>query len=291
MPAHVYIRTGDYGGAEKANAVAADVDREYIRRSGGEGMYPLMYYMHNVHFESVAASLGGRHASAKRAADNLTAEVTPAVSQMPTMLEAFLLQPIYVAVRFRQWDDVRAMPDPGAKMPLVRAAWLWARAMAAAGQADPAKARTLREAYGVAKAAVPKDYLSSPQNSAEALFAVSDAVLDGRIAEAAGDRKAAIEAFRRAVAADDSLAYDEPPAWYYPTRESLGGALLRDGKAAEAEKVFRDDLAKHPRNPRSLYGLSKSLEAQKKDADAAWVRAQFETAWKDADTKVRLEDL
>ena len=291
MPAHVYIRTGDYMAAEKANTIAADVDRQYIRKTGASGMYPLMYYTHNVHFESAAAALAGRHGPAKKAADALAADVTPAVAEMPTMLEAFLLQPIFVAVRFQTWDDLRSMPDPGAKMPLVRAGWMWGRAMAAAAARDAAKARTLLEAYGVAKAAVPKEYLSSPQNSAEALFAVSDAVLDARIAEAAGDRKAAIDAFGRAVAAEDALAYDEPPAWYYPTRESLGGALLRDGRAAEAEKVFRDDLAKHPRNPRSLYGLTQSLEAQKKNADAAWTRAQFETAWKDADVKLRLEDL
>jgi tetratricopeptide (TPR) repeat protein len=291
MPAHVYIRTGEFIAAEKSNATAADVDRDYIRRTGAGGMYPLMYYMHNVHFESVAAALAGRHAPAKRAAEALAADVTPAVSTMPTMLEAFLLQPQFVAVRFRQWDDLRAMPDPGPKVPLVRAGWLWARAMSAAGQGDAAKARTLRDAYAVGKAAVPKDYLASPQNSAESFFAVADAVLDARIAEAAGDRKAAIEAFRRAVAAEDALAYDEPPAWYYPTRESLGGALLRDGRAAEAEKVFRDDLAIHPRNPRSLFGLTQSLEAQKKNADAAWARAQFETAWKDADSKLRVEDL
>jgi len=293
MPAHVYIRTGDYVAAEKANTVAADVDRAYIRQTGAQGMYPLMYYNHNVHFESAAAALAGRHAPAKRAADVLAADVLPAVGEMPTMLEAFLLQPVFVAVRFQKWDDLRAMTDPGPKLPLVRAGWLWGRAMAAAGSGggDAAKARTLRDAYTVARAAVPKDYLTSPQNSAEALFAVSDAVLDGRIAEAAGDRKAAIAAFRRAVAAEDALAYDEPPAWYYPTRESLGGSLLRDGQAAEAEKVFREDLGIHPRNPRSLYGLTQSLEAQKKDADAAWTRAQFETAWKDADTKMRLEDL
>jgi tetratricopeptide (TPR) repeat protein len=291
MPAHVYVRTGEYVAAEKANAIAAEVDRAYIRQTGASGIYPMMYYNHNVHFESAAAALAGRHAPAKRAAEVLAADVTPAVAEMPTMLEAFLLQPIYVAVRFQKWEDLRAMPDPGPKMPLVRAGWLWARAMAAAGSRDSAKARTLREAYVVAKAAVPKQYLSSPQNSADALFAVADAVLDGRIAEASGDRQAAVEAFRRAVAAEDALAYDEPPAWYYPTRESLGGALLRDGRAAEAEKVFRDDLAIHPRNPRSLYGLTLSLEAQKKNADAAWTRAQFDTAWKDADTKLRVEDL
>ena len=291
MPAHVYIRTGEYVAAEKANAIAADVDRAYIRQTGASGMYPMMYYNHNVHFESAAAALAGRHEPAKRAAEVLAADVTPAVSEMPTMLEAFLLQPTFVAVRFRKWDDLRAMPDPGPKMPLARTLWLWGRSMAAADQRDAAKARTLREAYVVAKAAVPKEYLSSPQNSAEGLFAVSDAVLDGRIAEASGDRKAAIEAFRRAVAAEDALAYDEPPAWYYPTRESLGGALLRDGRAEEAEKVFREDLAIHPRNPRSLYGLTLSLEAQKKTADAAWTRAQFDKAWKDADTKLRVEDL
>src|SRR5262249_53121815 len=109
--------------------------------------------------------------------------------------------------------------------------------------------------------------------------------------EARGDRAGAVALWRKAVEADDALAYDEPPAWYYPTRESLGAALLRNGQYAEAEAVFRADLDKHPRNGRSLYGLSKSLAGQKKDADAAWARAQFDTAWKEADTPVRLEDL
>jgi tetratricopeptide (TPR) repeat protein len=116
-------------------------------------------------------------------------------------------------------------------------------------------------------------------------------VLDARIAEAGGDAAAAIASWRKAVEAQDALAYDEPPGWYYPTRESLGAALLRAGQAAEAEAVFRADLEQHPRNGRSLYGLSRSLEAQKKTADAAFARAQFEKAWKDADTPVRLEDL
>jgi len=250
-----------------------------------------MYYTHNVHFESAAAALGGRHASAKRAADALTADVTPAVAEMPDMLEAFLVQPVAVALRFQQWDEIRAMPDPGAKRPLLRAAWVYAQAMAAAGGGDLKQARALRTSFDGARAAVPKTMLSSPQNSADAFLGVAAAVLDGRIAEAAGDRKAAIDSYRKAVAAEGALAYDEPPAWYYPTRETLGGALLRDGQAAEAEKVFREDLEIHPRNPRSLYGLTRSLEAQKKDADAAWTRAQFEQAWKDADVKLRVEDL
>jgi tetratricopeptide (TPR) repeat protein len=290
MPAHTYVRTGDYVAAEKANTIAAEVDRNYIRETGASGMYPVMYYNHNVHFESFAASMAGRYAVAKRAGDQLFDGVLPVVTMDP-MLEGFLLQPTFVALRFQKWDDIRKMPDPGPKLPLLRANWLYARAMAAAAQKDPKRADTLRETFVIARDAVPPASMAGPQNSTAQLFAVSTQVLDARIAEAKGDRKAAIASWKKAVEAEDALNYDEPPAWYYPTRESLGAALLADGQLAEAEKVFRADLDKHPRNPRSLFGLWKTLEAQKKSADAGWARAQFETAWKDADTKLRIEDL
>jgi tetratricopeptide (TPR) repeat protein len=290
MPAHTYVRTGDYVAAEKANTIAAEVDRNYIRETGASGMYPVMYYNHNVHFESFAASMAGRYAVAKRAGDQLFDGVLPVVTMDP-MLEGFLLQPTFVALRFQKWDDIRKMPDPGPKLPLLRANWLYARAMAAAAQKDPKRADTLRETFVIARDSVPPASMAGPQNSAAQLFAVSTQVLDARIAEAKGDRKAAIASWKKAVEAEDALNYDEPPAWYYPTRESLGAALLADGQLAEAEKVFRADLDKHPRNPRSLFGLWKTLEAQKKSADAGWARAQFETAWKDADTKLRIEDL
>ncbi len=290
MPAHIYMRTGDYVAAEKSNAIAAAVDRDYIRANGVQGMYPVMYYDHNVHFESAAACMGGRHAAAKKAGDALFAEVLPGVDAMP-MLEGYLLQPTFVALRFQKWDEIARMPDPGPKLPLLRATWLYARAMAAAAVGDVKKAEALREAFGVARAALPPGSMGSAQNSGASLLAVAANVLDARIAAARGDRKAAIASWVKAVAADDALAYDEPPPWYYPVRESLGAALLAGGQAAEAEGVFRADLEIHPRNGRSLYGLWKSLEAQKKTADAAWTQAQFEVAWKDADTPVRLEDL
>jgi hypothetical protein len=100
-----------------------------------------------------------------------------------------------------------------------------------------------------------------------------------------------VEHWKRAVAAEDSLAYDEPPTWYYPVRESLGGALLRIGQPSEAEAEFREDLNRNPRNPRSLFGLMESLKAQKKTTQADWVRREFETAWKRAQVQLRIEDL
>ncbi len=290
MPAHIQMRTGDYAAAEKANAIAADVDRAYIRDTGASGLYPIMYYNHNVHFQSAAAAMAGRHAEAKKAADLLYADVLPVVSLDP-MLEGFLVQPVVVAVRFRKWDDLRAMPDPGATLPTTRAFWLYGQAVAAVESGDAKGAVGRQAELEAAIQATPADHHFGALNTLREVLAVAAADLDARIALSRKDRAAAIASWTKAVAAEDALAYDEPPAWQQPMRESLGAALLADRKAAEAEKVFRADLDRHPRNPRSLFGLAASLKAQGKTADAAWVQAQFETAWKDADTKISVGEL
>ena len=90
---------------------------------------------------------------------------------------------------------------------------------------------------------------------------------------------------------EDTLNYGEPPEWFYPVRESLGAALLLNGQAERAEAVFRADLEQYPRNPRSLFGLLKSLEAQKKSSNQDEVRREFEAAWKNADATLTLKDL
>ena len=290
MPAHIEMRTGDYVGAEKANAAAADVDRAYIRDTGASGLYPIMYYNHNVHFQSAAAAMAGRHVEAKKAADLLYSDVLPVVSLDP-MLEGFLVQPVVVAVRFRKWDDLRAMPDPGANLPTTRAFWLWGRGVAAAESGDAKAAGKSAAELDAAVQTIPADRHFGALNTVHDVLAVAAADLDARIAEARKDRKAAIAAWTKAVAAEDRLSYDEPASWQQPMRESLGAALLADGQPAEAEKVFRADLDRHPRNPRSLFGLAESLKAQGRTADAAWVQSQFETAWKDADTKLTVEGL
>ena len=285
MPAHIQMRTGDYVAAEKANAVAADVDRAYIRETGANGLYPIMYYNHNVHFQSAAAAMAGRYAEAKKAADLLYADVQPVVSLDP-MLEIFLFQPTVVAVRFRKWGDIRALSDPGPQVPATRALWLYGQGVAAAESGDAAGAGKRRAEFQAALEGISPEQKLGPINTVRGVLTVPARDLDARIAEARKDRKAAIASWTKAVAAEDALAYDEPPAWQLPMRESLGAALLADGRAAEAEKVFREDLDRHPRNPRSLLGLAESLKAQGRTADAAWVQSQFEAAWKDADTKI-----
>jgi tetratricopeptide (TPR) repeat protein len=171
------------------------------------------------------------------------------------------------------------------------AMWMYARGSAYAATGKLKEAATEREALAKTSAALPADLAPDFMNPARTVMDLALTVLDARIAEAKGDRAGAIGEWKKAVAVWDTLAYNEPADWYYPVRESLGGVLLRDGKPAEAEAVFRRDLEINPRSGRSLYGLWQSLVAQKRDADAAWVKKQFDAAWARADVKLTVGSL
>ena len=128
-------------------------------------------------------------------------------------------------------------------------------------------------------------------NSARSVLAIGREDLDARIARAQGDAEAEITHLRRAVELQDKLGYMEPPEWHYPVREALGGALLRGGKPAEAENVFRKDLEVNPRNGRSLFGLLEALKVQRKTLSTEWVKKEFTEAWKYSSASLRIEDL
>jgi tetratricopeptide (TPR) repeat protein len=291
MPAHIYARTGRFVSAIDSNAAAAAIDERFIERTQApRGMYALMYYNHNVHFESYAASMAGRYERARAAAEKLAANVAPYISEMP-MVEAFVPQQYYVRLRFGKWDDLLALPPPAESLKLTTIVWHYARACAYAGKGDVAHARADQELFLNGLALMPPETPVGTLNTAGQLFAVARAVLAGRIAAAAGDLAEATSHYQAAVRAEDVLAYDEPPAWYYPARETLGGALLAADKAIEAERVFRDDLQHNPRNGRSLFGLWKSLEAQGNTVAAARARAEFERVWAVADVMLHVEDL
>jgi hypothetical protein len=128
-------------------------------------------------------------------------------------------------------------------------------------------------------------------NSAQDVLAIPESMLAAQIALADNDRQAALKCLEAAAQSEDSLNYMEPPDWYIPVRETLGRLLLKAGEPAAAEKAFRTDLEKHARNGRSLFGLYESLRAQGKMHAAESMQLQFRSAWKNADTELRLDDL
>ena len=288
MPAHIYIRTGDYRAARQTNVDAAKADEAYIRASNTAGIYPLMYYSHNLHFIASAAMMEGRFADARDAADRLVRNVSPHLKDMPA-LETFTLMPVAVLLRFEKWDDILKIPQPDAAMKASNAMWHYARGMALASQDRVTEANKEAQQLASALQATPPDAIwAMPfNNKTKDLLTIANHVLAGKIAMAKQDTTRAVDEYQRAVMVEDSLNYGEPPDWYFPVREALGTALLARGDYKRAEEVFRADLQQHPRNGRSLFGLSQSLKAQGRNDDDAFVQRQFEVAWKDADTPLK----
>ena len=290
MPAHIYERIGDYMSAAQSNREAARADEALVKTRGAEGPSGLMYYGHNLHFLAVAESMAGRFSESLAAARKLEAHVAPHLKATPAV-EVFLPTSTLILVRFRKWSDVLKLPKPVATLATPTTYWHFARGMAFASTGDPARAEQEHQDFLNSEKAITEEMAGAGGVMSDGARRVADHVLKARIAGAKGDSKTEIDALGKGVAIEDALGYDEPPAWYLPTRESLGAALLRSGHAAEAEREFRADLERNRRNGRSLFGLMSALASQNRTYDAVFVRQEFETAWRHADTQLRLEDL
>jgi len=292
MPAHVYIRTGDYDAAVKTNQEAAAVDRAYLKASGVQGIYSMMYYSHNLHFIAMCASMTGDYAEAKKNADMLATHVGPSVKMMPP-LEGFMTIPLSVDLRFHKWNDILKMPAPDPEMKTVTGFWHFARGMAWAGTGKLDEAQAEYKIVSDAEKNTPQEVIFAMpiNNKAKDILKIAEDVLGAKIAIAKKDNVAAIAMLREAVAIQDKLNYGEPPDWFFPVRESLGAAMLMNGDAAGAEQTFRADLERNPRNPRSLFGLQEALKAQHREYDAGFVEKEFNSAWKGESNSLKMADL
>jgi len=292
MPAHVYIRTGDYEAAVKSNEKAASVDRAYIKATGAQGIYPMMYYSHNLHFIAMCAAMNGNYPESKRNADLLMANVSPHVKDMPP-LEGFTTIPLAVEIRFHHWNEILKMPAPDPALQATTIFWHFARGLALAGTGKLGEAEVEYKTVSDAQAATPPDAIFQMpiNNKTKDILEIAKDVLGAKIAMAKQDNSGAVTMLREAVAIQDTLKYGEPPDWFFPVRESLGALLLMNGDATGAEKVFREDLDRNLRNPRSLWGLHQALLQQKRGYDAGFVQKQFEASWKGGTHALKLDDL
>ena len=248
-----------------------------------------MYYNHNIHMLASSHSSYGNYAGAIKASKELATNVGPNVAAMP-MLEMFMPYPLVTLTRFQKWDEVMKYPKPDAKMQITTGFWHVARGIALADTGKPAEAEkelaALREtAKGIPATAT---LFTTPVSVA---LKVGEELVAGEIAQARGDRKAAIDLLRAAVAAEAKVNYAEPPDWDLPVREWLGRALLRDGQYVEAEKTYREEIKRNPRNGRALFGLAEALDKQGKSTSAELVRREFAAAWANADTRLTVESI
>lgn len=285
MPSHIYIRTGRFHEAAETNANAIKADQAFFAKSKEDGVYPLMYYTHNVHFLCYAQMIEGRQRDALASARLLETKVPlDAVRAMP-MAEFLVPLPYLVDTRFGLWDTILKEPAPPKDLPFTSAMWHYARSLAFSSKGNRAQAASEQKQLETITAAISPDRPLGTSNRAKDVAQVAVAVLAGELAAARGDHKDAAAKLTGAVRMQDALVYEEPPIWYFPVRESLGAQLLAMGRTQEAEAVYREDLRINPGNPRSLYGLAQCLSAQGKTAEAAKAREQFRKAWRFADSE------
>jgi tetratricopeptide (TPR) repeat protein len=289
MPSHLHMRVGDYAAASRSNKDALASDESFFRLRGKGGSYPVMLHTHTLQYLAISSAMEGRFGDAIDAARRVERNVSPHLQEIPYLESVNIMTPL-ILVRFRRWDDVLRQPQPEATKKFTNLYWHFARGMAYAKTGNIAEAEKERQIFSAAvKATSPKATFGT--NRFVNILQVAEGMLVARIAVAQGDYKSAIEVLKTAAEVEDALLYDEPPAWFLPVREALGGALLLSGDNAAAEQVFRADLEKHPHNGRSLFGLHESLKRQKKKTESRAVEREFKAAWKKADTRLRVEDL
>jgi hypothetical protein len=276
----------------KTNEQAAAVDRAYIKATGVQGIYPMMYYSHNLHFIAMCSAMNGNYEESKKNAELLVGNVGPHVKDMPP-LEGFMTIPAAVEVRFHHWNEILKMPQPDAGMKTATVFWHFARGMAFAGTGKVTEAEAEYKIVSDAEASTPPDVIFQMpiNNKAKDIMKIAKDVLGAKIAVAKKDNSGAIAMLREGVAIQDTLKYGEPPDWFFPVREALGATLLMNGDSPGAEKVFREDLERNLRNPRSLWGLREALLQQKRGYDAGFVQKQFQASWKGGAQALKLDDL
>jgi tetratricopeptide (TPR) repeat protein len=283
MPSHIYWRVGRYADAVTANVAAAEADRAFFKTAEPSGIYRGLYYPHNIDFIWQSASMQGRAADtikyAREFADNAPAEM---IKQMPDM-ETAPVAPIVALARFGRWDDVLRHPAPPGEWLYTTGVWRYARGLAFNAKGQPAEARRELSELEKVLASVSAERSVAFFFRAKNVLQMASNVLAGEIAAKAGDTATAERLIRAAVAEQDTHWFTEPPPWYFPVRHALGAVLLQAGRAADAEAVYREDLKRNPGNGWALFGLTQSLRAQGKTAEASRTEESFRRAWARAD--------
>jgi tetratricopeptide (TPR) repeat protein len=287
MPSHIYIRVGRYKDAVLTNQKAILADEDYISQCYSQGMYPLGYYPHNIHFLWSASSLLGDSKMAIDAAKK-TAEKVP-IGEMITLpfLQDFASTPLLSYTRFGKWNAILTAPYPGDDYRHLKLIWHYARSIAFIRKSNLKEAE--EEIHAIAEMTndeTLENTVVTSDNSTRTLSKIAYEIVAGELEAAKGNIEMAVEHLTNAVTLEDKLSYTEPSSWHIPTRQTLGKLLLKAKNYEAAELIYREDLAVLRQNGWSLIGLYHSLKAQGKTIEASKIKQEFDEAWAHADIEI-----
>jgi tetratricopeptide (TPR) repeat protein len=283
MPAHIYQRVGRYADAARSNELAIAADEDYISQCRAQGLYPMAYYPHNLHFLWFAATADGRSKLAIEAARKAASQVNDETLKAVPLLAGFRVVPYYALTRFGKWDEMLREPEPPPISAYLRGMWHYARATAFLGKGQTESADQEFAKLGEIMADKSLDQPLFSPNTGRMVLSIAREVLAGEIGAAKKDYDRSVAHLERAVRLEDALVYTEPAEFHFPPRQALGAVLLEANRPAEAETVYWEDLKRNRESGWSLFGLMQALKAQGKNEEAALIEARFKKAWARAD--------
>jgi tetratricopeptide (TPR) repeat protein len=285
MPAHIYMRVGRYAEASDSNVRAIAADEDYIAQCQAQGVYPVGYYPHNIHFLWTASTMEGRSEVAIEAARKVSAKTSHDISHQYAPAQDFLATQYFALVRFGRWEEMLTEAPPDKNLVFVNAMWHYGRAVSFArrGQLDRARAEITALNGLAGDPSLLQDIGGTSGTSLKSLVELASHVASGELAVAEQKWDVAVREFQTAIDMQDAQRYFEPAPWHYPVRQSLGAALVAAGRAKDAEAVYLEDLRRTPENGWSLFGLAKALEMQNRPVEAAAATARYRRAWARAD--------
>jgi tetratricopeptide (TPR) repeat protein len=283
MPSHIYIRVGRYADAVDSNKQAVEVDRAYFKIAPPPAIYAI-YYAHNLHFLCYAAMMSGRYEEAMAAARDLEREMPEEpLKAFAGLIDGIMPANFHTLIRFGKWEEILEEPAYKDYRLVSNAVRLYARSVACSSLGRTEQAREEMIAFREAMKAVPEEWyiFNNPVNK---VLPIANAMIEGELLWREGKAEEAFAILRAGAKAEDALVYDEPPGWMLPVRHALGALLMADGKAVEAEAVYREDLLRNRKNGWALTGLRASLLAQGKSDEANALSPQIDKAWAKADS-------
>jgi tetratricopeptide (TPR) repeat protein len=279
MPAHIYYRLGRWKDSMRVNIDATRADEKWIRESGDKGLVRYGYYPHNVHFIVTSAQMAGDMPTAIREARKLSGILDPGISSQIAWIQAVNAAPFFAAAQFAAPAQILAMKAPDARLGYPTAMRHYARAVAHALQRN--RAGFEREIGALKAMRERHDFKPMIDQGVPAtdLLLLAESVARARWAYGGGNYGEAARLYREAAALEEKIPYMEPPYWYYPVHQSLGAALLKQGRHREAAEAFTTALARSPNNGWALFGLAAAERMQGRGAQAAAATAALKRNW------------